>query len=419
MVSYTVGIIGALDDEVAYYLDEMKPVKEIQKGPFRFCVGKVCGKNVVLVKSGIGKVNAALCTQALIDNFKVDLVIFTGVAGALNPSLNLFDIVISKDSIQHDMDAEGLGFEKGRIPFYKKTEFTASDTLAKCALEASKKANLPAIIGRMLSGDQFVSDALKSKKMRTDFNGDCVDMESAAVAHACTINNIPHIIIRSISDKADHSAKVDFWEFCKKAAKNSFTLVKMMLSDPRLDEFETKISILEKIQSTIRTVPDWPKKGIMFRDITTLIRDPIAFSQTIDTLVQKYRGEKIDYIVGIEARGFIIGAALAHQLGIGFIPIRKKGKLPSKTISQEYMLEYGTDKIEIHADALQPDDQVLLVDDLIATGGTAVAACELIKKCGATIVECVFIVNLPDLGGAQKLEKNGYSVSYLVEFKGE
>ena len=175
------------------------------------------------------------------------------------------------------------------------------------------------------------------------------------------------------------------------------------------------------IKSWIRTIPDYPKKGIMFRDITTLIKDPVGFRLVIDSLTQRYihAAFKFDTIVGIESRGFIIGAALAYTLGKGFIPIRKKGKLPAEIEFQEYALEYGTDRIEIHKDALKKGERVLLVDDLLATGGTALAAAALVEKLGGVVMEMAFIVDLPDVGGKKKLLERGYSVFALTEFEGE
>jgi adenine phosphoribosyltransferase len=175
----------------------------------------------------------------------------------------------------------------------------------------------------------------------------------------------------------------------------------------------------QKLKEKIRTVPNWPKQGIMFRDITTLLKDAEGFGRMVDILFERYKNAKIDAIVGIESRGFIVGSALAHKLGIGFVPIRKKGKLPAETISEEYALEYGTDKIEIHKDAISRGQKVLLVDDLIATGGTALAACNLIKKLDGEIAECCFIIDLPELKGKQKLESAGYRTFALVEFEGE
>jgi adenine phosphoribosyltransferase len=173
------------------------------------------------------------------------------------------------------------------------------------------------------------------------------------------------------------------------------------------------------LKEKIRTVPDWPKKGVMFRDITTLLQDSKAFHHVIEVLSERYKSRKPDVVAGIEARGFIFGGALAHELGCGFVPIRKKGKLPYKTSREEYALEYGTDVIEVHIDAIRPGQRVLLVDDLIATGGTALAACKLIEKLGGKIMECAFIIDLPDLGGRKKLLDAGYPVVTLVEFEGE
>lgn len=175
--------------------------------------------------------------------------------------------------------------------------------------------------------------------------------------------------------------------------------------------------LTESIKSKIRTVPHWPKKGIMFRDITTLLKDPAGFKETIDLLYKRYKDKKIDKVVGIESRGFIFGAPLAYLLGCGFVPVRKPGKLPAECVSEEYTLEYGKDKIEIHKDAIEKGDRVLIVDDLIATAGTAGAARNLIKKLGGKLVECAFIVELVDLNGRDKLE--GENIYSVVEFEGE
>jgi adenine phosphoribosyltransferase len=173
------------------------------------------------------------------------------------------------------------------------------------------------------------------------------------------------------------------------------------------------------IKSRIRTVPHYPKQGVMFRDITTLLKDPVGFRVTINELVNRYAGVKIDRVAGIEARGFIVGAALAYQLGLGFVPVRKKGKLPAETVGHDYELEYGTDRVEMHVDAVSQGERVLLVDDLIATGGTAGAACKLIESMGGKIVECCFVIDLPDLGGRARLEKHEHKVFALCEFEGD
>lgn len=171
------------------------------------------------------------------------------------------------------------------------------------------------------------------------------------------------------------------------------------------------------IKERIRTVPHWPIEGVMFRDITTLLQDGEAFKHVCDELYNRYKDIEIDAVVGIESRGFIFGAVLAYRLGVGFVPIRKPGKLPYKTISAEFEKEYGKDKMEIHKDAIKKGEKVLLIDDLIATGGTVNAATQLIEKLGGEIVECAFIIDLPDLKGKEKLKE--YKIFTMCEFEGE
>jgi adenine phosphoribosyltransferase len=172
------------------------------------------------------------------------------------------------------------------------------------------------------------------------------------------------------------------------------------------------------LKDSIRTIPNYPKKGIEFHDITTLLADARAFRRAIDELVQPYAGSKIAKVAGIEARGFILGGAVAHQISAGFIPIRKKGKLPHETVSIAYSLEYGVDEMEMHKDAVLKGEKVILIDDLIATGGTAEAACRLLTQMGAEIVAACFIIDLPDLGGAEKIRKLGIPVRALMAFDG-
>ena len=172
------------------------------------------------------------------------------------------------------------------------------------------------------------------------------------------------------------------------------------------------------LEKSIRAIPDYPRAGIVFRDITTLLGDARAFRRTVDELVQPWAGSKIDQVAGIEARGFIIGGAVAHQLSAGFVPIRKRGKLPHETVRIAYSLEYGLDEMEMHRDAIRPGEKVILVDDLIATGGTAEAAVKLLNEIGADVIAAVFVIDLPDLGGSKKLERLGVPVRTLVEFSG-
>jgi len=176
---------------------------------------------------------------------------------------------------------------------------------------------------------------------------------------------------------------------------------------------------LEKdLRAAIRNIPDYPKAGIIFRDITTLLGDARAFRRAVDELVQPWAGMKIDKVAGIEARGFILGGAVAHQVSAGFIPIRKKGKLPYKRVTIGYSLEYGIDEMEMHEDAVQKGERVVLVDDLIATGGTAEAAVKLLRKLGANVLAACFVIDLPELGGADKLRKLQVPVRTLISFEG-
>ncbi|MAB00620.1 MAG: adenine phosphoribosyltransferase [Stappia sp.] len=180
----------------------------------------------------------------------------------------------------------------------------------------------------------------------------------------------------------------------------------------------TDTSVAEDLLAAIRTIPDYPKEGILFRDITTLLGDARAFRRAVDALVQPWAGSKVDKVAGIEARGFILGGAVAHQLSAGFVPIRKKGKLPYETVRIAYSLEYGLDEMEMHKDAIVAGEKVILVDDLIATGGTAEAATKLLQQMGAEVVAACFIVDLPDLGGRKRIEALGVPVRTLVAYPG-
>ena len=175
----------------------------------------------------------------------------------------------------------------------------------------------------------------------------------------------------------------------------------------------------KQVKDYIRTIPNFPHDGIMFRDVTTLFLDARGFRMAVDQLLHPYAGMRFDKVAGLEARGFIIGGAIAHQLSVGFVPIRKKGKLPGKTIEQSYKLEYGEATMELHDDSLQPGEKVLLIDDLLATGGTAEAGIKLIEKLGAEVIGCSFIIDLPDLGGRAKLEAMGQDVHVLCDFEGD
>ena len=182
---------------------------------------------------------------------------------------------------------------------------------------------------------------------------------------------------------------------------------------------DLNLPLSDELARTIRAIPDYPKPGIVFRDISTLLQNPRAFRRSVDALVHPFIGAGLDIVAGIEARGFILGGAIAHQLTLGFVPIRKRGKLPHETVRVAYSLEYGVDEMEMHRDGVRAGERVLLTDDLIATGGTAEAAVKLLQELGADVVAACFVIDLPDLGGRKRLEALGVPVRTLVEFEGE
>ena len=207
------------------YLEDIKETKITNKAGLKFYSGILNNIDIVLVKAGVGKVSNAMCSQILIDLFDVKKIIFTGVAGALNHALDIYDIVISKDCIQHDVDATTMGFKKGQIPYSNLLNFDADSKLINIAELTCKELGYNHTTGRMLSGDQFINNTEFANSLRNEFKGDCVDMESAAIGHVCELNQIPFLIIRSISDKADHSSHVDFPKFCAEAAIKSHKIV--------------------------------------------------------------------------------------------------------------------------------------------------------------------------------------------------
>ncbi len=227
------GIIGAMDEEVSKLKEIMEDVEIKQKASMDFYKGKMCGKDVVVVRSGIGKVNAGICTQILVDEYGVDAVINTGIAGSLNAAIDIGDIVLSTDALQHDMDATGFGYEPGIIPRMETSTFVADEKLRKLAKESCEKVNpdIKVFEGRIVSGDQFISDKEKKDYIEKNFKGFCTEMEGAAIAQTAYLNNIPFLIIRAISDKADDSATEDYPTFEAKAIKHSVNLVSEMVAN--------------------------------------------------------------------------------------------------------------------------------------------------------------------------------------------
>lgn len=227
------GIIGAMDEEVSKLKDIMEDVSISKKASMEFYRGKMAGKEVVVVRSGIGKVNAGICTQILVDDFGIDSVINTGIAGSLNAAINIGDIVLSTDALQHDVDATGFGYAKGVIPRMEESTFVASEKLRNLARKCCERVNpdIKVFEGRVVSGDQFISDKARKDDILENFDGYCTEMEGAAIAQAAYLNNIPFLVIRAISDKADDSATEDYPIFEAKAIKHSVNLVEEMVKN--------------------------------------------------------------------------------------------------------------------------------------------------------------------------------------------
>ncbi len=227
----TIGIIGAMDEEVSRLKEKMQVKRIEKKAGMDFFEGDLAGKDVVIVRSGIGKVNAGICTQILVDDFQVEAVINTGVAGSLKNEINIGDIVLSSDALQHDMDATGFGYEPGIIPRMDNSVFVADKELLSVAEEVNKKVNpeIQTFVGRVVSGDQFISDKEKKDYLIKQFSGYCTEMEGAAIAQACYVNEIPFLVIRAISDKADNSATMDYGEFEAKAIEHTVKLLTGMM----------------------------------------------------------------------------------------------------------------------------------------------------------------------------------------------
>lgn len=228
-----IGIIGAMDEEIKLLKEHISIQEEVVRATISFYVGTIYGKDVVVCKSGVGKVNAAITTQLLVDHFSVTNIIFTGVAGAVDPKLNIGDIVISNDALQHDIDASPLGFKQGEVPMFDyPSVFPADKNLIQLAEQAANTLpDVNVIKGTILSGDQFIADHQKVAKLGDQFGGSCVEMEGASVAHVAMLNQIPFVIIRSMSDKANGEANVNFTEFTKLASERSFSIVNYMVEN--------------------------------------------------------------------------------------------------------------------------------------------------------------------------------------------
>ena len=297
------------------------------------------------------------------------------------------------------------------LPFDQKLRDILIDVCDKLGYKYNKDKTVVTI-----EGPRFSTKA--ESYMFRQWGADVINMSTCPEVILANELGLPYQTIAMSTDYdcwKEGEESVTFEIVMKRMHENSDKVKKLLIEAiPRIANSDSDF-----IKGKIRTVPNWPKQGIMFRDITTLLADSEGMNRVMEILYNRYKDKKIDIIAGVESRGFIIGAILANKLGVGFVPIRKKGKLPYEVVREEYSLEYGTDIIEMHKDAIKYGQRVLVVDDLIATSGTCLAACNLIKKLGGDVAECAFVIELEDLGGRKKMESAGYNIFSVVEFQGE
>ena len=423
-----IGIIGGsgLDDPELISNYEEKNV-ETKYGPPSSAItcGKIKGVDVcILARHGKKhnilphKVNYRANIAAL-KMLGCDYIIATSAVGSLKEEIAPGDLVFPDQFIDNTKSRvlsfyEGSG-EVEHVSMANPFSSELRNLLINTAEELGyKKQDKGTII--VIEGPRFSTRA--ESHLYRKWDADIIGMTTVP---ECSLANEAEIPYASIAMSTDYDCwkedgdPVTFEMVLKTMSENAEKVKKLLVKS--IEKIVIESHDAEFIKSKIRTIPDWPKQGIMFRDITTLIGDKQGFDKTINVFYNRYKNKNIDVVAGIEARGFIFGGALANKLEVGFIPIRKPGKLPHETVSEEYALEYGTDKVEIHKDALKSGDNVLLIDDLIATGGTAQAACNLVEKLGGRVVECGFVVDLPDLKGKEKLNK--WPVYSIVEFEGD
>lgn len=348
-------------------------------------------------------------------------ILATTACGSLRNNIEPGDFVIANqfiDFTKQRVTTFNENFEKGIKHTTLADPF--SDTLRQYLIESCEEFNLKhSKIGTIITieGPRF---STRAESFMFQKFAHVVNMSTAPEAILANEAGVKYAVVAMTTDYDcwKKTEKPVTWEEIERVMKQNSSNVKKVLIRviEKLSRQEPLKKELDFIKQKIRTIPNFPKKGIMFRDVTTLFQDREGIKKVVDLFYNKYKDSKIDIVAGIEARGFIVAGALSERLGVSFVPIRKKGKLPYKTESQEYVLEYGTDSVEIHSDAIEKGQRVLLVDDLIATGGTAEASCHLIEKLGGEIVGCGFIIDLPDLKGKEKIKK--YPIYSLVRFEG-
>jgi len=364
-------------------------------------------------------------------------ILATSAIGSLKEKIKPGDLVFPDQFIEFTKQRKNTFYDENEVKHIELAEPFSKELrniLIKCSEELGfEKHDCATIV--VIEGPRFSTKA--ESFMFRNF-ADIIGMTSFPECVLARELEIPYQTIAMSTDYdcwREGEESVTFEMVLKRMQENAHKVKKLLLeailrianndtenkmfsvsSNPKhIQEFEDE----DFIKNKIRTIPDFPKPGIMFRDITTLIKDKQGFHKTLEILYNRYKSKNIDIIAGIESRGFIFGSALANKLGIGFVLIRKPGKLPAEIIKEEYELEYGKDAVEVHKDAITKDMNVLLIDDLLATSGTMGAACELIKRLGGNILECGFVIELEELGGKKKLESKGHNVFSIVKFKGE
>jgi 5'-methylthioadenosine phosphorylase len=423
-----IGIIGGSGLDNPKLLEEFKEI-EIEtpfgKPSSPITYGKINGTEIFII-SRHGRKHQIPPTQI---NNKANIfalkdkgckfIISTTAAGSLREEIKRGDFVILNQFIDFTKRRDLTFFDKFEFgPMHTQMENPFSEELRGKLIRACKELKFPfhekgTVI--TIEGPRFSTKA--ESKMFQKFGADMVNMSIAPEVILANEAEIPYATVAMSTDydcwKEDEEPVS--WEIIREIMKNNSKRVQNVLL--KTIEYFSEEKIISDIKEKIRTIPDFPKPGIRFRDITTLFKDRTSMKNLIELFQKRYKDNQIDIVAGVESRGFIIGGILAEKLGVGFVPIRKKGKLPAETIKQEYDLEYGKDIIEVHKDAIQQNQKVLLIDDLIATGGTMIGACSLIENLGGQIVECACIIELEDLGGRKKLEDTGHKLFSIVKFK--
>lgn len=428
--------IGLIGGSGLYHLKELQEAQDIEvntsfgkpSAPLR--TGKINGVEVVFLARH-GREHTIPPTQV---NFRANIqalkqvgcthILATTACGSLKREIGRGDLVIVDQFIDFTRRRAISFYEQFEPGKHGHTPMARpfSEPLRKILIQSCQQLNLkhhPQGTVVTIEGPRFSTKA--ESKMFALWGADVINMSIAPEAALANEAKIPYAAVAMSTDYDclfEDIEPVSHEEVLKVFGENVDKVVKLLLQAlPQVGKDRAGEAREFDLKSTIRTIPHWPKPGVMFRDITTLIKNPEAFAYCIQRFKERYQDKPISKIAGIESRGFIFGAALAKELHLPFIPLRKKGKLPAETVSHEYALEYGTDTMEVHKDAIEAGDKVLIVDDLIATGGSALAACTLVEKLGGKVAGLAFVINLPELKGWEKLR--GYEVFCLVEFEGE